>query len=52
MKKSDEARFSKKKCFVPIFGQKVPKNEVFSIFLKNGSNDFFYIADIVRGDDY
>ena len=52
--KSDEARFSKKNHIWPKMaknGLKWSKNEVFAIFLKNGSNDFAYIAYIVRGDD-
>ena len=43
MIKNSEARFSKKDLVFPKFWkkcQKVVKIEVFSIFLKNGSNDF------------
>ena len=52
--KSDEARFSKKnpvRLKMAKNGLKWPKNEVFAIFLKNDSNDFAYIAYLVKGDD-
>ena len=43
MERSDEARFSKKKCWGPNFGKKGPKwakNEVFRFFLDKKSLEF------------
>ena len=47
MEKSDEARFSKKKCWGPNLGKKGPKwakNEVFCLFLDKKSLEFASIA--------
>ena len=55
MIKSSEARFSKKDLVFPKFWkkcQKVVKIEVFSIFLKNGSNDFPDFLCEVRSNSF
>ena len=47
VEKSDEARFSKKKCWGPDLGKKGPKwakNEVFCLFLDKKSLEFAGIA--------
>ena len=52
VEKSDEARFSKKKCWGANLGKKGPKwakNEVFSLFLEQKSLDSAVVALNDRG---
>ena len=51
-KKSDEARFWKKKIGSSIKYENVVKMMVFWLFLKNGSNDFDKKLQNGRGDQY
>ena len=55
MKKSNRARFSKKKSVSAIFdflGSKWPKIKVFATLWENGSNDFAHFAYLDRSHHY
>ena len=55
VKKSDRARFSKKKLFLAkkiILGSKDPKIKVFATLRENGSNDFAHFAYLDRSHQY